>query len=336
MQKRLLTPVLMVTLLVLVVVPMVLAAAPPLNRSTNSFGAAVEAQIPAAQAGEGEEAELVTASVIAQLANRPGRAIVTARGNNFLADSPPLLGGPNEELNPVDLLLAALASCSTFVYETAAQEMEIPLEQVVATVEADFDPRGVRGEPVDPRMQAFRVHLAVSGATEEQAEALAEQWRQRCPIYTTLIRSAPIEIDITIDEAMAEPTEASEEPAEVVVEAVAEVAGGSMIDPLEIGDPERGREIFETGGGVLAGASTCSGCHSLDGTEKAGPSLQGISVRAGDRVPELSAVEYLEQSIVDPPAYVVEGFPSYRMPKAYPIWLNEEDIDNLVAFMLTE
>jgi len=39
-----------------------------------------------------------------------------------------------------------------------------------------------------------------------------------------------------------------------------------------------------------------------------GPSFQGISKRAGDRVPGLSAVEYLRQSIVDPSAYMVEGF----------------------------
>lgn len=115
--------------------------------------------------------------------------------------------------------------------------------------------------------------------------------------------------------------------------------GGSGIDPLEVGDPERGREIFENGGGVLS-SNFCSNCHSLDGTVNTearhrAPTLQGISGRAGDRVPELSVVEYLRQSIVDPRAYTVEGFQNL-MPEGYKLVLSEEDIDNLVAFMLTQ
>jgi hypothetical protein len=76
-------------------------------------------------------------------------------------------------------------------------------------------------------------------------------------------------------------------------------------------------------------------CHSLDGSADAGPSFQGISERAGERVPDLSAVEYLRQSIVDPSAYVVEGFDDI-MPKGYRILLSEEDIDDLVALLLTQ
>ena len=111
----------------------------------------------------------------------------------------------------------------------------------------------------------------------------------------------------------------------------------TTVDPLEIGDPERGRDIFGTGGGVLSGG--CVFCHSLDGSVgmgvTQGPSFQGISERAGDRVPELSAVEYLRQSIVDPSAYLVEGFDD-NMAKGFRILLSEEDIDDLIAFMLTQ
>ena len=53
---------------------------------------------------------LVTASVTSHLTNEPGRAIVTARGHHFVVDSPAPLGGPNEEINPVDVLLSALAT----------------------------------------------------------------------------------------------------------------------------------------------------------------------------------------------------------------------------------
>ncbi len=105
-----------------------------------------------------------------------------------------------------------------------------------------------------------------------------------------------------------------------------------------VGDPERGREIWDTGGGVLSDG--CSFCHSLDGSETEegnrllGPSWQGVAGRAGDRVPGLSAGEYLRESIEDPAAFIVEGYSDF-MPKGYKILLSGEDIDSLVAFLLT-
>lgn len=113
--------------------------------------------------------------------------------------------------------------------------------------------------------------------------------------------------------------------------------GESTTDPLEIGDPKRGRQIFENGGEKYADKPQyhCIRCHSLDGGEGYGPSLQGISEQAGDRVPELSAVEYLRQSILEPDAFIIEGF-SHSMGRIHSVLLNEEEIDDLIAFMLTQ
>ena len=140
--------------------------------------------------------ELATASVTSRLSDQAGRAIVSARGHHVIVDSPPPLGGPNEEINPVDVLLAALATCGTFVCETVASEEGIPLEGVSVTAAGDFDPQGVCGEPVDPRMQEFRVRLDLTGPSEEQAGTLAEAFKARCPVYTTLSRAAPIELEV--------------------------------------------------------------------------------------------------------------------------------------------
>ena len=100
------------------------------------------------------------------------------------------------------------------------------------------------------------------------------------------------------------------------------------------GPPDLGRRRRRGGGGG------CSVCHSLDGSENVGgfraPTFQGISGQAGDRVPGLSAEDYLRESIVDPAAYLVEGYFADAMPKGLKILLSEEDIDNLVAFLLTQ
>jgi putative redox protein len=144
-------------------------------------------------------APLATASVTSRLSNLPGRALVTARGHHFVVDSPPPLGGPNEEINPIDLLLSALATCGTFVCEKAAQEMGLPLDRVTVTVAGDFDPRGVCGEPVDPRLQAVRIRLVLAGPTQMQAEALAAALQSRCPVYTTLARATPMTIELLVE-----------------------------------------------------------------------------------------------------------------------------------------
>ncbi len=146
--------------------------------------------------------ELATATVTSRLSNLSGRTIVTARGHHFIVDSPAPLGGPNEELNPIDVLLSALATCGTFVCETAAQEMDIPLDFVSITAAGDFDPRGVCGEPYDPRVQEFRVRVGLSGPTQAQANALIEAFRSRCPVYTTFSRAAPINIEIDLQEVV--------------------------------------------------------------------------------------------------------------------------------------
>jgi len=140
---------------------------------------------------------MATISLTSNLSNQNGRAIITTRSHHLIVDSPPPLGGPNEELNPLDLLLGALATCGTFVIETAAKEMGIPITSVKVEAQGDFDPRGVRGEAgIDPRITEFRVRVQLDGATSDQALDLVEQFKKRCPVYTTLSRSAPVKFEL--------------------------------------------------------------------------------------------------------------------------------------------
>jgi hypothetical protein len=49
----------------------------------------------------------------------------------------------------------------------------------------------------------------------------------------------------------------------------------------------------------------------------------------------MTAEEYLYQSITDPDAYVVEGFPAGQMVPNLAEILTEEQIADLIAFLLT-
>jgi uncharacterized OsmC-like protein len=142
----------------------------------------------------------VTAKIFVQNSNEFGRVLVSARGNHFLIDSVPPLGHPAEGLNPMEAMLSALATCAIFVHETAASELEMDLTTAEALVQADWDVNGLRGEPVDPHVQEFRVHLTLQGPDAEEAEILESEFTSRCPIYNTLVRAAPIVITTNDEE----------------------------------------------------------------------------------------------------------------------------------------
>lgn len=142
--------------------------------------------------------KLATLKVEAQLSNEAGRSIIKVRDHHLVIDAPSPLGGPNEAINPIEILLSALASCAVLVSERAAHEMDITLTYASASVEGGLDPRGVKGEDVNPRLQAFRVELQLAGPTEKQAQQLKVAIQKRCPVYTTLERAAPIELEVRI------------------------------------------------------------------------------------------------------------------------------------------
>ena len=65
------------------------------------------------------------------------------------------------------------------------------------------------------------------------------------------------------------------------------------------------------------------------------PSMQGTEDCSAARIPRLSAEEYLRQSILDPGALVPEGFGD-RIPKGIPLFFLDEEVDDLVAFMIAQ
>ena len=92
---------------------------------------------------------------------------------------------------------------------------------------------------------------------------------------------------------------------------------------------QRGEAVF------FDSASTCILCHAIDGQGGTrGPDLSGVASTAGDRVAGLSAEEYIRQSILDPKAYVVDGFDPI-MPENVVNVLGEDNFEDIVAFLMT-
>lgn len=144
--------------------------------------------------------KLVTIKAAAQSTTDQGRTLATARNHHFIIDAPPPLGGPNEALNPIEMLMSSLASCGVLVAEKVAAEQDISLTKAHAMAQGRLDPRGVKGEPINPRIQSFEVELHLAGVTDSEAKILVESIKTRCPIFTTLERAAPIEVKLILDE----------------------------------------------------------------------------------------------------------------------------------------
>ena len=99
-------------------------------------------------------------------------------------------------------------------------------------------------------------------------------------------------------------------------------------------DSSAGKELFAQA--VIGSQAGCAACHSLEpGVVVIGPSLAGIGDRAGEVVAGQSAADYLKESITAPDAHIADGFPASIMPQEYTEELSSEQIDQLVAYMLT-
>jgi cytochrome c oxidase subunit 2 len=95
-------------------------------------------------------------------------------------------------------------------------------------------------------------------------------------------------------------------------------------------DAECGQRWAETYG--------CVACHSLDGTVVVGPSWQGLfghEVELTDGSTVTADEDYLRNSIVDPNAQIVAGFQPGIMPQNFAEILSEDQINQIIAFIMT-
>ena len=104
--------------------------------------------------------------------------------------------------------------------------------------------------------------------------------------------------------------------------------------PVVTAAPETGDEGAGSAELVALGEELfvqCEACHGAE--DGAGPAFPGMGERAATRVEGMSAEDYLYEAIVEPSAYVVEGF-SNIMPKNYGEQFTETELQALIAYIL--
>ncbi|MBT8212039.1 MAG: 4Fe-4S binding protein, partial [Acidimicrobiia bacterium] len=127
-------------------------------------------------------------------------------------------------------------------------------------------------------------------------------------------------------------------PTVVLADTIELVAGRRVIiEARDVPPPasaELGERLFSES--ALGRNVGCVICHSAErGDDGVGPSLHGVATRASSRVGELTAEQYLRESILEPDAYVVDGYPEGQMLGGYEETLSERDLDSLIAYLLT-
>ena len=100
---------------------------------------------------------------------------------------------------------------------------------------------------------------------------------------------------------------------------------------------ENGKELYNQVVIGPASAPGCITCHSLEpDVVLVGPSHNGIGIRAGEYVDGVSAEEYMYDSLMDPDGHLVDGYAAGIMYQNYSEELDQSDIDDLVAYLLTQ
>ncbi|MFQ5722867.1 MAG: c-type cytochrome [Terriglobia bacterium] len=122
-----------------------------------------------------------------------------------------------------------------------------------------------------------------------------------------------------------------------ICNAIPQIKSEPVVEQPVIGSsPEElvaaGRTIF------MSDRAQCLTCHSLGEDPKARcPNQEGLGARAPQRKAGMSAAEYLIESVYNPNAYVVSGYPKNQMRPVNkpPIALSHDEILAVLAFLNT-
>jgi Cytochrome c len=121
---------------------------------------------------------------------------------------------------------------------------------------------------------------------------------------------------------------------------------GQMVPQKEVQPPQETvlkadmttADMAKVGKEIMEGKGLCLTCHTIGKTTGPFrfPDLAGVDSRAPNRVPGLNDVEYFAQSMYEPTAFIVPGFPPAMPPiNKPPIGLTDQEILCVIAYLQT-
>jgi uncharacterized OsmC-like protein len=117
----------------------------------------------------------------------------------FDADHPELFASEDNGATPVEFVLVALASCLTAGVAAVAQNREIQLRSVSATLEGGMDVRGILGMDSDVRngFSDIKVTYKIDAdASPDDIKALVAQSQKRSAVYDIITNPTNVKVEV--------------------------------------------------------------------------------------------------------------------------------------------
>jgi len=117
----------------------------------------------------------------------------------FDADHPEIFASEDRGATPVELVLAGLASCLTAGIASVAQNRDIQLNSVKATLEGGMDIQGILGIDSDVRngFDGIKVTYDIDAeATPEEIRAVVAQSQKRSAVYDVITNPTNVTVEV--------------------------------------------------------------------------------------------------------------------------------------------
>ena len=118
---------------------------------------------------------------------------------SFDADHPELFASEDHGATPVEFVLVGLAGCLTAGIAAVAQQRDIQLRSVSATLEGEMDVLGILGADPDVRngFSGIKVKYNIDAdATPEEIKALVAQSQKRSAVYDVIANPTNITVEV--------------------------------------------------------------------------------------------------------------------------------------------
>ena len=119
----------------------------------------------------------------------------------FDTDHPEVFASEDRGATPVEMVLVGLAGCLSAGVAAVAQNRNIQLHSVKATLEAGMDLRGILGVEANVRngFDGIQVHYEIDAdATAEQIAALVAQSQKRSAVFDIVTNQVPVDISVDV------------------------------------------------------------------------------------------------------------------------------------------
>ena len=118
---------------------------------------------------------------------------------SFDADHPEIFASEDKGATPVEFVLVGLAGCLTAGIAAVAQNRDIQLKSVKATLEAGMDIQGILGIDSDVRtgFDGVKVHYAIDAdASQEDIEAIVAQSQKRSAVFDIVTNPTNVTVEV--------------------------------------------------------------------------------------------------------------------------------------------